>query len=189
VGGKLTTAASLARECARKIGITEQQPEVECAAIAPADGIMSSLRQWAHQVAALSGISMQSALGLAEWYGRRALCVARLAAAHEALRQPLCEHTQHLVAEAVWAVQSEFALTLADILLRRVPVALAACWSSECSETAASRIAAALGWDATLTGCELEAFERERARFLMPASSAFNSIPTATRDLPAQRSA
>lgn len=190
IGGKLTTAESLARECARKLGIPARHAESECVALAPADGIQSSLRQWARQVAAIAGIPVASAIGLAEWYGRRALCVARLASGHPRLSQPLCEHTHHLVAEAVASAQNEFAMTLADVLLRRVPVALGPCWSRECSEVAAARIGAALDWDAMRIGQELEAFDCERAHFLpAPNISGVGVAPGQVTGFPAQRSA
>ena len=57
-------------------------------------------------------------------------------------------------------------MTLGDVLLRRVPVALGACWSDSCSREAALRIAAVLGWNDQTTGANLEALEMERAAFL-----------------------
>jgi glycerol-3-phosphate dehydrogenase len=57
------------------------------------------------------------------------------------------------------------AVTLADILLRRVPVALGACWAERCSRTAAHRIGDALGWTLSRIAREREAFEEERAGF------------------------
>jgi glycerol-3-phosphate dehydrogenase len=74
------------------------------------------------------------------------------------------------VAEAVEAVAHESAITLGDILLRRVPVALGACWSDDCSRAAAEKIGAALGWDGARMGQELDGFEEERQRFLHPAT-------------------
>jgi glycerol-3-phosphate dehydrogenase len=84
------------------------------------------------------------------------------------LRAPICPHTSHIVAEAVQAYRCEYAVTLADVLLRRVPVALGACWSESCSREAALRIGAVLGWDERAMGANLEAFETERSAFLHP---------------------
>ncbi len=67
------------------------------------------------------------------------------------------------------AYRREFAVTLGDVLLRRVPVALGACWSESCSREAALRIGAVLGWDEHAMGANLEAFEMERAS--LPAAS------------------
>ena len=69
------------------------------------------------------------------------------------------------------AAQYESAVHLGDILLRRVPVALGACWSSECSRTAAQRIGNALGWPQRRIEEQLEGFEKERQHFLHPVVS------------------
>jgi hypothetical protein len=74
-----------------------------------------------------------------------------------------------VVAEAAEAYRSEFAMTLGDVLLRRVPVALGACWSESCSREAALRIGTVLGWNDLTRGANLEAFETERSAFLQPA--------------------
>ena len=171
IGGKLTTAASLARQCLRALGISAKREPLAQIALAPADGLESSFRQWARQISGWAGIAESSARAIAEWHGRRAMCVARLAASSESLRAPLCEHSLHLVAEAVAAAQYESAVHLGDILLRRVPVALGACWSSECSRTAAQRIGNALGWPPRRIEEQLEGFEKERQHFLHPVVS------------------
>jgi len=69
------------------------------------------------------------------------------------------------------AVANECAMTLRDILLRRVPVAMGACWSHECSREAAVRIKSVMGWSEKQTATELEAFELERSAFLRKAAS------------------
>jgi len=77
----------------------------------------------------------------------------------------------------------ESAITLGDILLRRVPVALGACWSSACSSDAAQRIGAALGWDQIRIGNEIESLEEERQKFLHPHPA--RSHPATNVPLPA----
>ncbi len=166
IGGKLTTAAAVARDCARKLGVHRKEPAGAAVACAEEHGFEEALAGWAHQVSAAGGIAEASARSIALWHGRRALCVARSAAGEPLLCATLCPHTEHLVAEAVEAVRTEAAVTLADILLRRVPVALGACWSEECSRVAAERIGAALRWSDRRCGQELESFEEERAAFL-----------------------
>jgi glycerol-3-phosphate dehydrogenase len=86
------------------------------------------------------------------------------------LRAPICPHSSHVVAEVVEAYRRECAVSLADVLLRRVPVALGSCWSESCSREAALRIGAVLGWDEHTLGANLEAFETERASFLRKLS-------------------
>jgi glycerol-3-phosphate dehydrogenase len=166
IGGKLTTAAALARDCARHIGIHSRPPRVIHAAIGDSSGIERTIAQWSLAVATLAGIGQESACAIAKMRGRRALCVARMAKEDHRLRVPICEHSPHIVAEAADAVRFEHALRLGDILLRRVPVALGGCWSEDCSRTAATRIGEALGWDNRRINTELEDFEIERRAFL-----------------------
>jgi glycerol-3-phosphate dehydrogenase len=168
IGGKLTTAVSLAREAARKLGIAVPEPAPIYIAPAPANGVESTLRQWAHLAACKGNISESSAQAIAEWHGRRALAIAHAASQNQSLAAPLCPHSDHIVAEAVEAVFYESAMTLGDVLLRRVPVALGECWSELCSREAAKRIGSALGWNQSRIAKELESFEDERERFLHP---------------------
>jgi glycerol-3-phosphate dehydrogenase len=180
IGGKLTTAVRLARDVGRMLGSEIPEPRVAVAAPADYEDVHGVVRQWAHAVAAKAGIREGCAEGIAEWHGRHALAVAHAASADERLRAPICSHTCHLIAEAVEAVAHESAMTLGDILLRRVPVALGACWSEECSREAAQKIGSALGWDGSRIGQELEAFEEERQKFLHPQSASKLNVPAAS---------
>ena len=164
IGGKLTTAGWVARECAVKVGISASGPARPSVALEGDVGGL--LEQWITEVEEAGGISRGAARSLAEWYGRRSLAIARSARDREELRTPLCPHTQHIVAEALHAFAHEHATTLADVLLRRVPVALGACWSTECSRAAADGVAAATGWSQRRAGSEFENFEAERGAFL-----------------------
>jgi glycerol-3-phosphate dehydrogenase len=163
IGGKLTTAAALARECARKIGIDVHEPAL--AAAPSGQEIEATLGGWSRAVAQRAHITEASARAVAEWHGAAAAEIAHAAALDERQRAPLCEHSSHIVAEARSAIRRECAVTLADILLRRVPAALGARWSDECSRTAAQRIGEVLGWSASHIARDLECFEEERARF------------------------
>jgi glycerol-3-phosphate dehydrogenase len=103
--------------------------------------------------------------------------VAQIASLDERLREPICSHSTHLLAEAVYAAQQEHAVTLADIVLRRVPVALGPCWSESCSREAALRIGTALDWDHERIAIELDELEDERERFLHPQAA---TVPVRT---------
>ncbi|HEY2115752.1 MAG TPA: FAD-dependent oxidoreductase, partial [Candidatus Angelobacter sp.] len=177
IGGKLTTAASLARDVARKLGADIPEPVNVFASPAMEDDVESTVRQWAHAVACKAKIPEGCAQAIAEWHGRHALAIAHAASLDERLREPLCQHSCHLVAEAVEAVAHEAAVTLGDILLRRVPVALGACWSEECSREAAEKIGRALGWDQQRIYMELLRLEEERAQFLHPKSGSPANSP------------
>ena len=171
IGGKLTTAASFARRCARAIHIHAPEPSRKFVALGDAGGVESTLNQWSQMVAGMTGIGFDAARQMAAWHGRRALCIAQFAAKDELLRRPLCDHTEHIVAEAVDALQHQHARTLGDILLRRVPVAFAASWSEECSQQAAERIGKVLQWDSRTIEHHRLQFEIERTAFLVKPDS------------------
>jgi len=164
IGGKLTTAAQLARECVAKIGAKSRSPELS---FAVADGNLDSLLQeWTQSIIEEGSIPETTAQAIVEWHGKRASAIARRTRESAQMRAPLCSHTEHIVAEAVDAFSHQCAATLGDVLLRRVPVALGACWSDACSRSAAMRIATVMRWSDSQTAAELEAFENERAEFL-----------------------
>ncbi len=169
IGGKLTTAASLARECARKIGIPVAEPK--SVAMGPGTSLDPMMDDEIAGIAQAGSISQESARGMVEWHGKRAFDIARMALVSAELRAPICPHTSHLIAEVVEAYRKEFAVSMADVLLRRVPVALGPCWSETCSREAALRIGAVLGWDDQTLGSNLETFETERAAFLRRPSA------------------
>jgi glycerol-3-phosphate dehydrogenase len=177
IGGKLTTAASLARECARKIGIMVR--ETNTLAVGPGVALDPMLDQAVLEIARAGSVSEESARGLVEWYGKRAMDIARMALVSAELRAPICPHSSHVVAEVVEAFRRECAVSLADVLLRRVPVALGSCWSESCSREAALRIGAVLGWDEYTIGANLEAFETERAAFLHRVSRRSSALEAA----------
>jgi glycerol-3-phosphate dehydrogenase len=164
IGGKLTTAAELARQCATKIGASQKSSSA--VAIASAQSAALLLDQWVMEIANAGTITEGTARGIVEWHGKRALDISRMAQRSPDLRAPLCSHSEHIVAEAVDAFVGECAATLGDVLLRRVPVALGACWSPTCSREAALRIGTAMGWNDSQCATQLETFEIERAGFL-----------------------
>jgi glycerol-3-phosphate dehydrogenase len=162
IGGKLTTAASLARQCAHVLGLRPADSPLPQVALGPASGFDNTLAHWSHQIANQYRITTAAARATAEWHGRCALSVLRPALSESALAQPITDGSDHLLAEVVHAVQRECAVTLADILLRRVPIALTTHWSEEQSAQAADRIGRTLGWPERRTAEELESFVAER---------------------------
>ena len=177
IGGKLTTAASLARDCARKIGLSATEPNTM--AMGPGTALDPMLDDAVLEIARIGAVSEETARGMVEWHGKRAADIARMALVSAELRAPICPHTSHVIAEVVEAYRRECAVTLGDVLLRRVPVALGACWSESCSREAALRIGAVLGWDEHSMGANLEAFEMERSAFLRPVGRATAALEAA----------
>jgi glycerol-3-phosphate dehydrogenase len=177
IGGKLTTAASLAREVVRKIGITVAEPKTF--SLGPGPSLDPLLDQEVLEIARAGSVSEETARGLMEWHGPRAMEIARMALVSAELRAPVCAHTSHIVAEVLEAYRRECAMTLGDVLLRRVPVALGACWSESCSRESALRIGAVLGWSERDLGANLEAFETERTAFLRKPARASATLEAA----------
>jgi glycerol-3-phosphate dehydrogenase len=164
IGGTLSTAARLARQCALRMGIRRAaSPPM---ALLPTANFDPLLEGCVVEIANTAGIGERAARGIIEWHGRRAMALAQLAASDARMRAPLSSHSHHVVAEAVEAFTREHAVTLGDVLLRRVPVAFAACCSQECGREAMARIRAVVGWTEKQAGSELDAFEMERAAFL-----------------------
>jgi len=131
------------------------------------------------EIARAGSVSEETARGMMEWHGQRAMDIARMALVSAELRAPVCPHSSHIVAEVVEAYRKEFAVTLGDVLLRRVPVALGACWSESCSREAAARIGAVLGWNEQALGANLESFEMERTAFLKQPSRGSSALEAA----------
>jgi glycerol-3-phosphate dehydrogenase len=177
IGGKLTTAASLARECAHKIGIQVEEPKT--VAVGPGSALDPLLDQEVIEIARAGSVSEETARGMMEWHGQHAMDIARMALVGADLRAPICPHTSHIVAEVVEAYRNEYAVTLADVLLRRVPVALGACWSESCSREAALRIGAVMGWREQEFGAQLEQFETERSAFLKRPTGSGSALEAA----------
>jgi glycerol-3-phosphate dehydrogenase len=164
IGGKLTTAGSLARQCARVIGLKVDEPELTM--VSHTGQMDAGLDDFIAELMAIPGFSETGAEKIAEWHGKRTLPIVQSARSSPILRASLCPHTEHIVGEAVEAFQHEYAVKLADVLLRRVPVALGPCWSSQCSEIAAVKIASAMGWSSAEMNSQLESFQSERQAFV-----------------------
>ncbi len=166
IGGKLTTAASLARRVATALRIKPEPLPKVTVPIGNASGIQTVLRHWAQSLSRGSGVGEDTVMQIASIYGPRTPKVVALASYDERMLRPLCDHTKHVVAEAIYAIRSECAITMADVLLRRVPVGLGPCWSAECSRTAVARIGIVLGWNESECESQAEALDQERNDFL-----------------------
>ena len=92
------------------------------------------------------------------------------------LATPFCEHGPTLKAQACYAALNEGAETLADVMLRRAPIGLAACLGLDCVEAAADIVGQTLRWDDDRRRREAEAYrklvaERYAAPIAQPAAA------------------
>jgi len=165
IGGKLTTAASLARECARRIGIAV--PEPESIGAADAGVVEAAVEGFAREVGIIAGIGSVPARALVSRHGARATAIAHHIAIDDRLRQPLADNSEYLLGEATFAILWETAVTLADVLLRRVPIALGPEWNQEVARQCARQLGEVLGWGEGRVESELDGFEAERSAFLV----------------------
>ena len=88
-----------------------------------------------------------------------------IAEADEALGERIEPSRPYLMAELRWAVKEELGFTLADLLVRRVPIAFE---TRDHGRSAARRsgplVAEWLGWDAQRLALELEGYDAEVER-------------------------
>jgi glycerol-3-phosphate dehydrogenase len=98
-------------------------------------------------------------------HGDRWRDVWSLAAHEPALAERIEPTRPYLMAEARWAVEEEMACTLADLLVRRMPLAFE---TRDHGRAAARRVAPLvgewLGWDASRLGAELERYDADVER-------------------------
>ena len=149
VGGKLTTYRSLARAAAAAIG----KRAVPSGVPVP-------------QRAARSGTGSIAPTPLSI-YGSRASAVQALSDEDVSLGDDICAHNPESMAQAVYAVDEEHAATLADVLLRRLPVGWSACGALDGAERVAALLGARFGWTAERVAAEVASYESERRATLV----------------------
>ena len=127
--------------------------------------------------AALPGVDDEVAAHLLHRYGTDAATVASLIVGDPSLGEPLIDSLPFLGAEVVYAVRSEMAVTLDDVLSRRTRARLQnARATRKASKRAAKLMAQELGWDKDRRKGEVKAF-----RALIDADLAAAGL-TATAD-------
>ena len=183
-GGKYTTYRVMARDVVdASLGKTEARRRKSATADLPLVGaaprdelaqVASSLERPLRDAASALGDSTASwpariARRLADRYGREAPEV--MALAHELdLAMPIGDGVDHLQAEVAWAARNELALSIDDVLARRMRLA------QELPDRGASiapRVAAVLGaelgWDAGRQAAEVDAYlESARREYGLP---------------------
>jgi len=73
----------------------------------------------------------------------------------------VCPNEPTILAQLSHAVESEWALTLGDVLLRRTPLGLHECQALDCLETVVDHVAPLLGWDGAEKRRQAEAYRAE----------------------------
>jgi glycerol-3-phosphate dehydrogenase len=158
LGGKITAYRAIAEEVVDAVSRTLSRSGRSRTADEPLPGARPA------DLAARPGdltLDATTRAHLTSIYGVRAREVLDLARADPSLASPLCPHHRGIEAEVVHAVQSEWAQSLGDVLLRRNALGLSSCQALDCVERVADRVGAALGWDQEKRRKEIEAYRRE----------------------------
>ena len=161
-GGKYTTYRVMARdvvdaslgktEARRRRSQTADLPLVGAASRDELDQIAASLERPLRDASAMRGETRATwparvARRLADRYGREASDVLSLARELN-LAEPLGERIDHLQAEVAWAARHELALSIDDVLARRMRLAQELPdRGASIAPTVASVLGAELGWD------------------------------------------
>lgn len=162
IGGKITTYRHLAEEVvdqvSRRLGVRDM-PCVTAEQLLPGGGADrdSILRE----LAGVPELSAASRTHLYDVYGARAPAVAALAAEHPDLAVPICATSSAIAAEVVFAIREEFAVSMADVLLRRCMAGLGPDLGRAALSPALSVAARHLGWDAVRIKAETAAYLAE----------------------------
>ena len=162
IGGKLTTHRSLAEEVvdhAAEVLGRDVTSRTRSVALPGAAGVsFPAYRDRFVAVSERRGLLKAAAERLVRVYGVRAEKLWPLIEASPDLAEPFDEESGAIGAEVVFAVQSELAQTLSDILLRRTLAAYSASSAIGADERAVAVAARHLGWDAARCDAELTAY-------------------------------
>lgn len=146
VGGKLTTYRSLAEQTVDKLAKLQRLKLPPCRTrdtdLPGAWGI-DRARAALHELETATEVGVERLLRV---YGGRAAAIAELAGSRADLARPLDEDGRVLAAEVVFALREEFALTLTDIVFRRMMIGFDADQGRDLYAAIADVAAAEAGW-------------------------------------------
>jgi glycerol-3-phosphate dehydrogenase len=158
LGGKWTTYRLMAQdtvdECLRQLGEAPRPCRTETCRLAGGDGFTPDGWQ------ALN-LPAEAARHLWKKYGTEAVEVVELARQHPALAEPLAGGHPFLAAEVVHVARHEMALTLTDVLARRLGLeALDWAAAEHALPTVAALLAAELGWSKAQAQAQTDAYRQ-----------------------------
>lgn len=165
-GGKLTTYRSMSAEVVTLVERALGRPasRSRTAHVPLPGGDVRSMDE-SLRAATLEVGDAVVARRLVEAHGTRWREVAALTVAEPALARRIARELPYLLAEVVYAVEREMAMTLADVLVRRLRIAYElADHGRATARVAAAVLAGRLGWDNARTRAELERYEAEVER-------------------------
>lgn len=163
IGGKITTYRQVGDEVVQLVFARQRRPVPSCptaqrllpGAIAPDDPrIAAWLEQYGTDQPIAGRLPRAIAQNLINIYGARAEAVFALVAAHPELGEPLWSSGHVIAAQVLFAVESEYAQTLVDILLRRLMISIRGDYGFEVLPKVTEILVKYAGW--TSDRCEQE---------------------------------
>jgi glycerol-3-phosphate dehydrogenase len=172
-GGKLTTyrlmaertVSLAARRVRERFSIISGDAGTNELPISGGSMTRGELAREARRIARNEKLSDETSRHLAFNYGSNCYQIVKLIREQEHLRAPVVEGLPQILAEIVYAVRSEMAVTLADVLVRRTRLAILAGEDSvRCASAAAELMARELGWSDEEVKIQIAQFTAEFAR-------------------------
>ena len=170
VGGKLTTYRRMAEDLMNVItGRPSGTPSpTRNLSLDGAEGLreaIPALRVYGRRL----GLARGTVVHLIRSYGTRAAAVLDLVSERPALRAPLVPGLPHIAAEVLVALRDEMAVTLGDVLLRRVRLAhLLPRQGREVASQVAALMASELGWSLEEQAVQVEGYAQTAAALAIP---------------------
>jgi len=178
-GGKLTTYRSMAAEVVdvveQSLGRRRRRSKTN---VVPLPG--GDIRSFDETLRAAELEVGDSAVArrLVEAHGSRWREVAALTTAEPALARRIARDLPYLLAEVVYAVEREMAMTLADVLVRRLHLAFeVADHGRSAARVATAVLAGRLGWDNARARSEIARYEAEVERLFGASRDAHEPSP------------
>jgi len=179
-GGKLTTYRSMAAEVVdvveQSLGRRRRRSKTN---VVPLPG--GDIRSFDETLRAAELEVGDSAVArrLVEAHGSRWREVAALTTAEPALARRIARDLPYLLAEVVYAVEREMAMTLADVLVRRLHLAFeVADHGRSAARVATAVLAGRLGWDNARARSEIARYEAEVERLFGASRDAHEPSPS-----------
>lgn len=129
VGGKYTTYRKIAQDCLKKI--MPSRSLVDTRNGFPVFG-SGKIGESAQVAAEQYGLEIATIQYLMDFYGTRYKDVLALVRADPTLKEPLCTCSLAIKAQAVYAIQSEMAITQDDLIKRRLSLVYRYCRRGQC---------------------------------------------------------
>ncbi|MBN1869662.1 MAG: glycerol-3-phosphate dehydrogenase/oxidase [Candidatus Omnitrophica bacterium] len=139
MGGKYTTYRKIAEDVLRRL---TDQPLVNTRESFPVYG-SGSLREDVNALGQEYQIDPVIIRGLVDFYGIRVRDILNLTKTQPALKAPICSCCSVILAQIVYAIETEMARTVDDVATRRLLIGYQSCATGECRRTIRSALAKA----------------------------------------------